>query len=215
MPLINILRYISKAKLSMYYMVDPWRHLENWNKPANTDDHTFEAFYREAMHATAEFKDKRQVLRGTTLEVIDRIDDGSLDFAYIDGDHTLRGVVIDLVRVYPKLKAGGWLGGDDFCASIWQHSPANEPTLVFPFALHFAEAVGARFYALPHNQFLLERTAQPSFSLVDLTGAYSNTGLRNQFVSLPRVRYAFRRLRYLASRTLRSLRSPSASSPNR
>jgi hypothetical protein len=25
-----------------------------------------------------------------------------LDFAYIDADHTLKGIAIDLIRVYPK-----------------------------------------------------------------------------------------------------------------
>ena len=32
------------------------------------------------------------MLRGTTTEVIDRVPDRSVDFAYIDGDHTLRGI---------------------------------------------------------------------------------------------------------------------------
>lgn len=166
-----------------YYMVDPWRNLDDWNKPANTTDKAFEGFYRESIERTAAYEAKRVVLRGTTVEVIDRVPDGSLDFAYIDGDHTLRGITIDLIRVFPKLRPGGWIGGDDFTPSIWQHGEEYEPTLVFPLAVHFAEAVGARIYGLPHRQFLIEKTAERDHAFVDLAGRYGDTGLRRQFAS--------------------------------
>ena len=51
------------------------------------------------------------ILRGRTKEVIDQVPDNSLDFAYIDGDHTLRGITIDLMNVLPKIKEGGIIGG--------------------------------------------------------------------------------------------------------
>jgi predicted O-methyltransferase YrrM len=136
-------------QLETYYMIDPWRNLADWNKPANTSDDRFEAFHREAMERTEAHAAKRVVLRGTTTEVIDGIPDGSLDLAYVDGDHTLRGITIDLVRAWPKVRDGGWIGGDDFCPSIWQHDEAYEPTLVFPLAVHFAEAAGALLVDLP------------------------------------------------------------------
>jgi hypothetical protein len=166
--------------IETYYMLDPWRNLEDWNKPANTTDETFERFYRESMDRTAAHEAKRVVLRGTTTEVIDRVPDSSLDFAYIDGDHTLRGITVDLIRVFPKVRTGGWIGGDDFTPSIWQHADEYEPTLVFPLAVHFAEAVGARIYGLPHKQFLIEKAADSDHAFTDLTGRYGDTGLRRQ-----------------------------------
>jgi hypothetical protein len=168
--------------IATYYMVDPWRSLDDWNKPANTTDEAFERFYREAMDRTAAHAEKRVVLRGTTTEVIDRVPDASLDLAYVDGDHTLRGITIDLIRVFPKVRQGGWIGGDDFTPSIWQHGDAYEPTLVFPLAVHFAEAVGARIYGLPHRQFLIEKTADSDHAFIDLTGRYGDSGLRRQLV---------------------------------
>ena len=168
--------------IETYYMVDPWRNLEDWNKPANTSDDEFERIFREAMERTGAHEDKRVVLRGTTTEVIDHLPDGSVDFAYIDGDHTLRGITIDLIRIFPKVRAGGWIGGDDFTPSIWQHADEYEPTLVFPLAVHFAEAVGARIYGLPHKQFLIEKTGDGDHAFTDLTGRYGDTGLRRQLV---------------------------------
>src|SRR5512147_3019232 len=33
--------------LTLYYMVDPWRHLADWNKPANHDDAVLAEFLEE------------------------------------------------------------------------------------------------------------------------------------------------------------------------
>jgi predicted O-methyltransferase YrrM len=166
--------------IERYYLIDPWRHLDDWNKPANKADDVFERYHRETLEKTAAHAARRVVLRGRTTEVADEIPDGSLDFAYVDGDHTLRGITIDLHRIYPKVREGGWIGGDDFARSIWQHAERFEPTLVFPYAVYFAEAVGARLYALPYNQFLLEKTSGGTHAFVDLAGRYDSLELRGQ-----------------------------------
>ena len=172
--------------IERYYMIDPWRHLDDWNKPANRDDETFERIFAEAMRRTQPHEQRRVVLRGRTAEVIDRIPDASLDFAYIDGDHTLRGITVDLIRAHDKLRPGGWIAGDDFSPSIWQHGTRYEPTLVFPFAVHFAEAVGARIYGLPQRQFLIEAheaQSQDGFAFIDLTAKYHALDLLGQLSS--------------------------------
>ena len=168
--------------LTAYYMVDPWRRLSDWNKPANHDDAVLDQFFRETKAKTDFAAAKRVILRGKTTEMIEQISDSELDFAYIDADHTLKGIAIDLIRVYPKVRAGGFLGGDDFTRSVWEHDTIFEPTLVFPFAVYFAEAVGATIYALPHSQFCLQKGDGGQFAFVDLTGKYDDLGLRNQFL---------------------------------
>lgn len=171
------------SSIQRYYMVDPWRHLDSWNKPANTDDARFATYLAETKANTDFAGDKRIILRGTTTEVLDQIPDGSLDFAYIDGDHTLRGISIDLIKVFPKVRPGGWIGGDDFTHTVWQHGDRFEPTMVFPFAVYFAEAVGARIFGLPHQQFLIcKPTEEPTgFEFVDVTESYPDTTLQSQF----------------------------------
>lgn len=171
------------TSIRTYYMVDPWKHLDDWNKPANTDDARFAAYLEEAKANTEFAADKRVILRGKTTEVLDQIPDGSLDFAYLDGDHTLRGISVDLINVYPKVRAGGWIGGDDFTHTVWQHGDRFEPTLVFPFAVYFAEAVGAHIVGLPHQQFLICKPVEAGsgFKFTDLTDSYPNTTLLGQF----------------------------------
>jgi hypothetical protein len=167
--------------LERYYMIDPWRNLEDWDKPLNRSDDAFNEVYDQAMASTEQFAAKRVVLRGRTVEVVDQIPDGSLDLAYLDGDHTLRGITIDLARIYPKVRDGGFIAGDDFCRNIFfQHEEASEPTLVFPYAVHFAEAMGVRIYALPFRQFLLQKAPVDGEVFIDLAGGYVDTTLLRQ-----------------------------------
>jgi hypothetical protein len=174
----SVLRHCESV--TKYYMVDPWRHLDQWNKPSNQSNAVFEEFLKMTTGRTEFAASRRVILRGKTTDVIDQIPDGELDFAYIDGDHTLRGIAVDLISVFPKVKLGGYIGGDDFTPNIWQHKTRFEPTLVFPFAVYFAEAVGATIYALPYSQFCLRKTERENFKFIDLTGQYRDLQLRGQ-----------------------------------
>ncbi|MEZ5437929.1 MAG: class I SAM-dependent methyltransferase [Lysobacteraceae bacterium] len=167
--------------LQRYFLIDPWRQLSNWNKPANTDDMAFEGHYRHALNTTEFAAEKRTVLRGLTSEVVDEIPDSSLDLVYIDGDHTLRGISIDLISSFPKVRDGGWIVGDDLSRTIWQHDRRFEPTMVFPFVVHFAEAHRLRIFTLPFNQFAMQKTSE-AFELVDLAGGYGDTSLHSQLL---------------------------------
>ena len=165
------------AFIKRYYMIDPWASLPDWNKPYNVPSETFDEVYEEAMKKTAFASPKIVVLRGRTKEVIDAIPDNSLDFAYIDGDHTLRGITIDLIKLLPKIKEGGFIGGDDFTNNPWQHDIRYEPTLVCPFSIYFAEAMDLPITALPFNQFLIQKKSGSSFSFFDPTGNYGDISL--------------------------------------
>lgn len=170
------------AGVHRYYMLDPWKNLDDWNKPSNVPQAEFDAIFDEAMARTAFAGDRRRVLRGRTRDVIDNIPDASLDLAYVDGDHTLRGIAIDLILTYPKVRPGGILGGDDYTPTIWQHNERFEPSLVCPFASYFAESQGAPLFILPFNQFAIMKPAQAGdhFAVIDLTGRYGPRNLLSQ-----------------------------------
>ena len=165
--------------IEQYTMIDPWAQLPDWNKPFNVGNKEFKEVHDEAMRKTAFASDKLQILKGRTKDVISEIEDESLDFVYIDGDHTLRGITLDLILILPKVKNGGLIAGDDFTLSPWQHSADFEPTLVCPFAVYFAEAMNLPIHALQHSQFLIAKSSE-GFSFSDPTGKYSGLGL-NKF----------------------------------
>ena len=181
--------------LREYSLVDPWRNLAAWNKPWNVDDQQFEQVLQDALKATDFAQHKRKLLRGRTLEVIDSVPDRSLDFVYIDGDHTLRGITTDLISVYGKVKQGGYVGGDDFVPSIWKHGTRFEPTLVCPFAAYFAEAVGAPFFALPFDQFLIVKpVGARAHTFTELAGKSRSLALRDQLTFGTQLAATFKRM---------------------
>ena len=189
--------------IETYWMLDPWRPLEDWNKPFNVDAARFEAVHAEAMARTEFAAGRRRVLRGTTTERADELPDGGIDLAYVDGDHTLRGVAIDLVALWPKIRPGGVLAGDDFVPSAWQHGVRFEPTFVFPFAVHFAEAAGAPILAAGHGQFAILKPADGAraFSFTDVTGRYGARGVLHQMRLMPSpARRALNRVRRMVRR---------------
>lgn len=47
-------------------------------------------------------------------EVVDMFEDGSIDFIFIDGNHSYEYVLEDLELYYPKVKNGGVITGDDY-----------------------------------------------------------------------------------------------------
>jgi Methyltransferase domain len=198
----HILQHCDSVK--KYYMLDPWRHLDDWNKPANKTNDEFARIKEEALAKTKFAACKRVILQGTTSEVGRGLPDQGLDFAYVDGDHTLRGITIDLLKVWPKVRTDGILAGDDFTSCIWQHDQQFEPTLVFPLAVFFSEGIGSIIYGLPFNQYaiIVNHETNAAFEFRDLTGAYKSTDLRDALV-MPRkgiMKRALARLKRLVFR---------------
>lgn len=163
--------------IERYYMIDPWANLPNWNKPYNIPTEEFNEIYQEAMERTEFAASRRVVLRDVSKEALTKIPAESLDFGYIDGDHTLRGITIDLIKLFPKIKDGGLIGGDDFKLGSWWQSGNFEPTLVCPFSVYFAEAYDLPIVALPFNQFVIQKKKDSTFAFVDLTGQYGDLSL--------------------------------------
>lgn len=156
-------------QIEHYVLVDPWRNLPDWNKPLNKSNVEFESVRNTALTRVAHFKEKVVEIRATTKEANTQIDDASLDLIYVDGDHTLRGITIDLILLLPKIRRGGFICGDDFSKTIWQHTTKYAPTEVFPFALYFAEAHDLPIFTLPYNQFIIFNEPR-GFEVVDHGG---------------------------------------------
>uniref|UniRef100_A0A6H1ZGJ0 Putative methyltransferase n=1 Tax=viral metagenome TaxID=1070528 RepID=A0A6H1ZGJ0_9ZZZZ len=57
------------------------------------------------------------ILRGDSKEMASRIDDGSVDWVYVDALHTYEGCLGDLEAYRPKIRAGGLLLAHDWWAT--------------------------------------------------------------------------------------------------
>lgn len=56
-----------------------------------------------------------ELYKGRSSDFLSKLPDGSLDFVYIDGDHSFKGVSSDLNLSRTKVKKNGIISGHDYC----------------------------------------------------------------------------------------------------
>ncbi len=55
-----------------------------------------------------------KILRGLSDVMAEGVDDASLDFVYLDADHTYSAIKSDIAAWWPKVRVGGTLAGHDY-----------------------------------------------------------------------------------------------------
>ena len=145
------------------HLVDSWRHLPSWNKPWNIDDASFQENYVAVRELVDEFGANRVIIhRGTSQEAAPTFSDHSMDYIYIDGDHTVAGAVTDCLLWWPKLKPGGLFFGDDYVCSA-QHGTRFSATCVKDVLDTFAKVSwNASVASLGHRQFAVWKPTHPA-----------------------------------------------------
>lgn len=93
------------------YCIDAWADL-----PGYAEEYPQEENYRSCLARLAPYEGKYEIVRKTSLEAASSFEDESLDFVYLDADHTYQGVLADLEAWYPKVVKGGIFCGDDYGA---------------------------------------------------------------------------------------------------
>lgn len=96
------------------YLIDAWRYLEYWNDEMNAGKdeqknrmcNTFEKIYQ--------FGSRVVMIRELSEDAVLLFNNHSLDFVYIDADHSYESVKKDIEIWAPKVKPGGVLIGHDY-----------------------------------------------------------------------------------------------------
>jgi len=108
---LKILNYLYISKLSL---VDPWDdHIDYRTGELSFNKEEGDKMYLQVSKTFSKFKNV-EVIRMTSLEASKKFENESLDFVYLDGDHSYEQVKIDLNSWYPKLKEYGVMCGDDY-----------------------------------------------------------------------------------------------------
>lgn len=97
-----------------YVMVDRWCHIEGYDDVMNGPDEEHEARYQMAYKVASQYADRCKIYRMDSATAADKFANGSLDFVYLDGDHSLEGCYRDIVAWCPKVRRGGILAGHDY-----------------------------------------------------------------------------------------------------
>jgi len=59
-------------------------------------------------------ENKIEWAKAKSIDAVNKFDNESLDFVYIDGDHQYETVLQDISLYYPKVKKGGLVSGHDY-----------------------------------------------------------------------------------------------------
>jgi hypothetical protein len=103
----NTLNILKELNISKLFLIDPYTPFSEEGIPRNHGDCKEWAFHR-----LRNYPQVKWILK-TSAEAAPEIRD-SLDFVYVDGNHTYEYVKDDIEAYYPKVKPHGVIGGHDY-----------------------------------------------------------------------------------------------------
>lgn len=103
------------------HMVDSWAISDSESDYAKSGDfhatlswQSQEAYYQQALITTSFAGKRAKIVRKSSLDAAETIQDKSLDFVFIDADHSYEAVKNDIEAWENKVKTGGYLSGHDY-----------------------------------------------------------------------------------------------------
>jgi hypothetical protein len=102
-------------------MVDLWAKQESEIYRENTEGIDYNAKFADCAAIAAQFPIV-QMIRDYSVKAAEQVPDGSLDWVFIDANHSYRSVLEDLDAWAPKVKSGGLISGHDYGDDTnWPH----------------------------------------------------------------------------------------------
>ncbi|MGB0767400.1 MAG: glycosyltransferase [Phycisphaeraceae bacterium] len=105
---------LEQGGVDKLFGVDAYRHRDNYDDPMNLDQPVFDRLAERVVDRLAPFGDRFELVRDDSQQAGDRFADKSLDFVYLDADHSEQGVWQDLCTWAIKVRPGGVIAGHDY-----------------------------------------------------------------------------------------------------
>ena len=95
------------------YEPQPDNPSETYEPGENGHAWDHETYFKEVSEIL-DMYDNAKLLRMHTVEAAHEFDDKSIDFVFVDADHSYEGVKADLEAWIPKIRSGGMIAGHDY-----------------------------------------------------------------------------------------------------
>ena len=105
----NSRNILDNLNIELLYSIDPYIA---WKGDHFHNQGDYNLWYKVARNKLRKYNNSI-LIRDYSKNAIEQIPD-NLDFIYIDGDHTYKGIKNDVELYYGKVKSGGIIGGHDF-----------------------------------------------------------------------------------------------------
>ena len=100
-----------KAGFKMF-AIDPWKAYSGAGRSQQAQERQ-DFLYGHTQRTLAPYKDCT-IIRKSSMDALNDFKDGSLDFVYLDGDHSFPFIAQDIYYWYKKVRKGGVLAGHDY-----------------------------------------------------------------------------------------------------
>jgi hypothetical protein len=91
--------------------VDPWMAYYDGGQARMTQEHQ-DNVYADAMKRLTGLN--VTIIRKTSMDAVGMFEDGSLDFVYIDANHTFDHIIMDIIHWVPKVRVEGIVAVHDY-----------------------------------------------------------------------------------------------------
>jgi hypothetical protein len=105
---------LEHTKIEKLYSIDPYKHFESYDDIMNLPQMHFDILYEKVKARLSIFGSRSILIRNTSVDGSKEIKDASLDFVYIDANHSYDAVKEDIDTWEPKVISGGLICGDDY-----------------------------------------------------------------------------------------------------
>lgn len=117
-----LVREIPGLKL---YGVDPWQFYLGYRE--HVPQERLDEFFRATKERLKDYD--YQIIRDTSMNAVKRFADNSIDFVYIDGNHTYDFVKEDIREWHKKVRKGGIVAGHDYGNNVYMQSGGQKQVM--------------------------------------------------------------------------------------
>lgn len=105
---------LERGGVDKLFGVDRYRHQAGYDDPMNLTQPVFDRLAKRVTQRMAPFGNRFELIREDSAGASQRFEDESLDFVYLDADHSAKGVMSDLCHWAVKVRVGGIVAGHDY-----------------------------------------------------------------------------------------------------
>lgn len=173
------------SRLEALYSVDPWKEFNKnvYQDSSNVAQKEQDARYAKTLGRLKKFGTRSEVFRMTSEEAVLPFSGSSLDFIYIDANHSYEGCKRDIEIWWPKLKQGGIFAGHDYCNGTYPQGVFGVKKAVDEFVKNQKQSVFTTpetwptWYCVKNAPLLANRFSLLRHLLKELSVQYKNPAL--------------------------------------
>lgn len=104
---------LEKTGVDKLWSIDRWAHVSGYDDDMNLPQNEHDELYLYVCKKLSKFGPRSSIIRSDTTLASSIFEDKSLDFVYVDADHSYEGCKKDLIAWIPKIRTGGIISGHD------------------------------------------------------------------------------------------------------